>query len=315
MLASMNKTYFITLLLLLPALHGCAKAETSDYPLMAAAEGIYFHQGAHEEATPDNHGAIANIGFIVGESCVAVVDTGGSYLEGQQLRNAIRNITETPICYVINTHVHPDHVLGNAAFLQDNPVFIAHQRAPAALAARQTFYKEGFQELLGDAWHGTEFIPASKLVNIDQPVELDLGGRIIKLESYPTAHTDHDLTVLDKKTRTLWTGDLLFVDRTPALDGSINGWLNAMQHLLKMDVEVMIPGHGPVSYNGDKTALRSQIRYFEAIREGVRAIINDLGTIEQAIREVAVDESDNWLMFEEYHRRNVTAAFVELEWE
>lgn len=315
MLAIVNKTYFFTLLLLIPALHGCAETEATDYPLTAAAEGIYFHQGAHEEATPDNHGAIANIGFIVGESCVAVVDTGGSYLEGQQLRNAIRNITETPICYVINTHVHPDHVFGNAAFLEDNPVFIAHQRAPAALAGRQPFYEESFQELLGDAWQGTEFIPASKLVNIDQPLELDLGGRIIKLESYPTAHTDHDLTVLDKKTRTLWTGDLLFVDRTPALDGSINGWLDAMQHLLKMDVEVMIPGHGPVSYQGDKTALESQIRYFEAIREGVRSIINDLGTIEEAIREVAVDEADNWLMFEEYHRRNVTAAFVELEWE
>ena len=315
MLAVMKMTYFTALLLVLAALHGCSNEETPHYPLVAAAEGIYFHQGVHDEATPDNHGAIANVGFIVGESCVAVVDTGGSFLEGHQLRNAIVNTTKTPICYVINTHIHPDHVLGNAAFLQDNPVFIAHQRAPAALTARQAFYEESFRELLGDAWHGTEFISAGKLVAIDQPIELDLGGRIIKLEAYPTAHTDHDLTVLDKHTRTLWTGDLLFVDRTPALDGSINGWLNAMQHLLKMDVEVMIPGHGPVSYRGDKTALEAQIRYFEAIRKGIRAIIDDLGTIEQAIREVAVAESDNWLMFEAYHRRNVTAAFVELEWE
>lgn len=87
-----------------------------NYLVSEVSSGIYYHQGIHEDASEKNIGAIANVGFIIGDRCVAVIDSGGSYLEGRYLRQAIKKNTDLPICYVINTHVHPDHLLGNAAF-------------------------------------------------------------------------------------------------------------------------------------------------------------------------------------------------------
>src|SRR6202041_1224284 len=85
------------------------------------ASGVYVHRGAQLPLDVPGHDDIANIGFIVGSRCVAVIDTGGSVRTGLALRAAIRRRTSLPICYVINTHVHVDHVLGNWAFKDDHP--------------------------------------------------------------------------------------------------------------------------------------------------------------------------------------------------
>src|SRR5690554_159779 len=214
--------FFSILSLLATSLYFITPVQAGEYVLHSVSEGVYYHQGSHEDATLDNIGAIANVGFIVGEQCVAVIDSGGSYREGELLRAAIHQRTSLPVCYVINTHVHPDHILGNAAFKADKPKFVGHEKLPAAMASREQHFAKQFSEILGTAYEGAEFIRADTLVSSDSPLELDLGNRPIVLTAYSTAHTDHDLTVFDVNTKTLWTGDLLFVERVPALDGSIN---------------------------------------------------------------------------------------------
>lgn len=289
--------------------------QPDSYSVQQVAEGIFYHQGSHEEADSENLGAIANVGFIIGEQCIAVIDSGGSFQEGKLLRKAIRQQSDLPICYVINTHVHPDHILGNAAFNADKPEFVGHEKLPAAMASRQQYFARQFSEILGDAYEGTEFIEAKTLVKAGSPLTLDLGNRPLILTAFTTAHTDHDLTVYDKKTSTLWTGDLLFVERVPALDGSINGWINALDTLVERDAAMIVPGHGTAFSGEQSEGWQDLLRYLTTVREEIRVIINDLGTIEQAIDTVATQEAENWKLFKEYHRRNVTAAFVELEWE
>src|SRR5512139_3503184 len=103
-----------------------AATGAGDFPVEEIAPGNYVHYGTHEERTRDNRGDQANIGFIVGERCVAVVDTGGSFALGAALREAIHAVTRLPVCYVVLTHVHPDHFFGAAAFRADNPQYVGH---------------------------------------------------------------------------------------------------------------------------------------------------------------------------------------------
>src|SRR5262245_60101392 len=86
----------------------------ADFAIHEIAPGNYVHYGLHEERSPANLGDQANVGFIVGERCVAAIDAGGSLPVGKALRAAIRSVTDLPVCYVILTHVHPDHLLGAA---------------------------------------------------------------------------------------------------------------------------------------------------------------------------------------------------------
>jgi len=293
-----------------------ACAQSQPYSVEQVSDGIYYHQGVHEDASIENFGAIANVGFIIGNDCVAVIDSGGSYKEGALLAEALKSVTDKPVCYVINTHVHPDHTLGNAAFKSAHTIYIGHEKLPAAMAAREDFFLRNFSETLGDAYTGTEFIPPSQTVRVGQPVTIDLGQRQLVLTAYSTSHTDHDLTVFDQQTQTLWTGDLLFINRTPALDGSINGWITTSEELQQMPIEYVVPGHGPAGGTGVAQAgWQAQLNYLTTIRQQIRDIIMDFGTIEDATSSVGLAEKNNWLLFDEYHRRNVTAAFVELEWE
>jgi len=281
------------------------------FPMTEVAPGIHVRQGVHEEATVENQDGIANVGFIIGAAAVAVLDPGGSRADGERLRASIRKQTELPIRYVVMTHLHPDHVFGAIAFADDKPVFVGHARMAGMLVQRGEFYRNSLADVLGIEEAG-DYAKPDMLV--DGSATLDLGGRALRLQAHPTAHTDNDLSILDETTGTLWLGDLLFVDRVPALDGSILGWLAQTKALRSAPATRAVPGHGPPVVPWPAAAM-AQERYLGGLVRDIRAIISRGGDIEQAVATVGLSERGEWALFDDYNGRNVTSAFKELEWE
>jgi quinoprotein relay system zinc metallohydrolase 2 len=277
------------------------------------APGVFVHQGRYEVQSPENRGDMANASFIVGNDAVAVIDTLGSAKVGQELHAAIRAVTDKPIKYVINSHMHPDHVFGNAAFKEDNPTFVGHFKLARGLGSRADHYLDMNRQMLGpDAFEGIEVILPT--LTVKDPLSLNLGGRTLVCEAQKTAHTDNDLIITDSLTGTLFLADLLFSVHVPTLDGSIKGWLSLLDDLQARKAARVVPGHGPHAMEMP-AALGPEQLYLATVAADVRALIKEGKTIEDATRVAGLSEHDKWKLFDQYHSRNVTAAFAELEWE
>jgi quinoprotein relay system zinc metallohydrolase 2 len=286
-------------------------AEPAPLAVTEIAPGVYVHEGRVEDWLPANGGDVANLGFIVGSRCVAVIDSGGTPQLGQRWRAAIQRTTPLPICFVIDTHAHPDHVLGNAAFASPDTRFVASARFNAAMSARAPYFLRALERDFGVPTPPEAVVYPT--IAVDGTREFDLGDRIVVAQSWPTSHTDNDLTVYDRKTRTLFASDLLFVQHIPVLDGKLRGWLATLQQLARIDAALVVPGHGPT--RSGPNAWAPQQEYLETLLRETRAAVKSGKTLSQAVDSVGTEAATRWQLADRFHRRNVTAAFAELEWE
>lgn len=290
----------------------CSHVQADSFELKKVADGVYVHHGQHLDIDDGYQGDICNLGVVVGDAAIAVIDSGGSKHTGEQLLQAIKTISPLPIRYVINTHVHPDHTYGNAAFQNGVTHFVGHEKLANTMLLRKEQYEKLNARLLGEAGKASTTITPDTAVH--DHLTLDLGGRSLQLQAQTVAHTHTDLTVLDTKTNTLFTGDLLFAQRTPVVEGDIKGLIAALEHMSQSHYALIVPGHGLESAD-QPTIIGNELRYLNLLLADVRNSIKKGISMEQTMDSAAATEHDKWQLFDIANRRNVNVIYPQLEWE
>lgn len=285
----------------------------NSFNISEVEENIFLHYGVHEDSSIKNRGDIANIGFIVGKKSVLIIDTGGTLEIAKNLLETVKNKTSLPISHVVITHGHPDHYLGSEIFKISDIQFIGHENLKRSINMNFNFYKTLQASSIEDQ-SILDIKPVFPDLEIkkNQTITLDLGGREVMIRAWESGHTDSDLSVYDVKSKILWTENI-FVNRIPSVRASILGWKKNLEITSKMDINKIIPGHGKITTKDE--ALLPMLSYFRRMIKEIRTLHDKGINIETAQKEVAKDNKENWLLFNDYHISNVTKAYSELEWE
>lgn len=310
-------TYFfiINKLLILFYLFSPNNISTLELFFSEAKPGLFVHYGKHQDSDHKNLGDIANIIFIVGKKSVMLVDTGSSPEIGDKVLKEIKKRTSLPISHVVISHGHPDHFLGLSSFIEEESVrqIIGHQKLSRSLILNFDFYvNQNYQLTKDNSLKRAILVLPNTTVKSGEYLNIDLGERIIQIKAWRSGHTDNDLSIYDKKTKTIITENI-FVERIPSISASILGWTKTLEEMFKMEFEFAIPGHGNIK--NKEEAIKPMLSYFKELIEQVRLFHKENQSLDYAIKNTMPENKYNWKLFDLYHKRNVSRAFSELEWE
>lgn len=258
--------------------------------LTKITDNIYSYVGV-KDASPANSFA-ANAGIVIGKDSVLVVDTLISAKEGERFLADIRKVTTKPIKYVVNTHTHLDHALGNCVFGKLGATVISHD------ADRDSLLKNG-AEILKNAGNyglkpedmaGTEILAPT--FSFSEKLSIDLGGVDVQLLRTSPSHTAGSLVVYLPKEKLLFSGDILFTDFHPFLaDGDFSGWKATLDNLLAMDVEKIVPGHGSLSTKKDLQEMKAYLTLFDTKARELAAAGADADAITAELKKALPQRS------------------------
>jgi cyclase len=257
--STMRKTAVLTALALALTL---LLAQAACAELTKLADNVYSYVGA-KDASPANSFA-ANAGIVIGRDGVLVVDTLISAKEGQRFLADIRKVTDKPIKYVVNTHTHLDHALGNCVFAKLGATVISHEADRKYLADNGAglLQRAANYGLKPEDMAGTEI--AVPTIAFSDQMLIELGGEEVRLIRTAPSHTAGSLVVYLPAEKILFAGDVLFTDFHPFMaDGDFSGWTRTIDRLLTMDIEKVVPGHGPLSGKKDLREMKEYILLFD----------------------------------------------------
>ncbi|MGP2656412.1 quinoprotein relay system zinc metallohydrolase 1 [Malaciobacter sp. WC5094] len=266
----------------------------------------YYVYGKEEYFSKQNGGDIANSAFIITKNSVILIDTGSSVEYAQQLKKAIKKITNKPIKYIINTHHHPDHFLGNYAF--KGAKIYATKHTKDDIKNNGELYISNIVNLVGKAAYTTKVKAPNSLL---EKKELVLDGCKLKV-LYLNGHTKSDIVIYDEKTKILYASDLVFNNRALATPhANLHDWIKTLEKLKTIDFKVLVAGHGKASYN--KKVLDENIFYLNYLDTTLKnAVKQGLDTFE-ILEQEHPKEVQNYSMFKEEFERSIVNLYPKYE--
>lgn len=262
---------------------------------------------------PENLGNNSTHGLVVTPEGAILIDTGGSFKGAQALHGVIKTITNQPIKYVINTGGQDHRWIGNSYWKDQGATVIASDDAVADQRARASMQQTGLAALIGaDNLEGTS--PAYADITFDEWYDLTLGGVTLQISHQGGAHTPGDSYVWHPAAQTVFTGDIVYVQRMLGVleVSDAANWLEVFDAMAALNPAHIVPGHGAVTDLA--TATHDTRDYLQNLRDRMRDHIDNGGDI---IGSVEVDQSAFAYLenFDILARRNAQAVFSQMEWE
>ena len=198
-----------------------------------------------------------NIGVVVGKDGVVMIDNGVPAVL-DLLKEEIKKTTDKPIDYLINTHLHNDHIGNNSDFANNGAQVISHDNVRAALQKKSS---------------SAESLP---IMTFSDQMTLHINGETAKVTHVKNAHTNGDAFIHFQNSNVIHTGDLMFNGRFPFIDanngGTLDGVLLGLNMILSLsdDNTKIIPGHGPLANKAD---VAKTIAMLEDARDLVGALV------------------------------------------
>lgn len=280
--------------------------------VVSVTEGIWAIVGENEQRSPSNLANNATFGLVVTPQGAVLVDPGGSWQGADALHPAIRSVTDAQVRYVINTGGQDHRWLGNSYWQALGAKVIASADAVADQQTRGALQMAALTRFLGAALDGTD--PHTADIVFDDRYTLDLGGVRLEIMHVGAAHTPGDSFVWIAEKETVFTGDIVYVERILGVgdQSSISEWPTSFEAVAALDPVHVVPGHGHATTL--QHATRDTYDYLMNLRTQIGALIEADGDIMQAPK---VDQSAfSYLdQFESLAGRNAQTAFQQMEWE
>lgn len=275
-------------------------------------DDVWAIVGPLEQRSPENLANNATFGLVVTPEGAVLMDPGGSWQGAEMLHAIIRTVTDQPVVHVINTGGQDHRWLGNGYWQAQGATVIASEAAVEDQQARASMQMTGLTQLIGEALEGTEASFAE--VTFSDAYTLEVGGLTFEIVHPGPAHTPGDSFIWVPDRDTVFTGDIVYVERILGLgeQSSITHWPDAYLAMEATGAAHVVPGHG-----GPTTMERARADtydYLMNLRAQIGTLLDEGGDILAAPQ---VDQAAfSYLeQFDSLAGRNAQTAFQQMEWE
>ncbi|HEX4210036.1 MAG TPA: MBL fold metallo-hydrolase [Candidatus Binataceae bacterium] len=263
--------------------------------------------GCYAYLQPDGSWGWSNAGLVADRGESLLVDTLFDLKLTRAMLEAMRRAeprATNPIRTLVNTHSNGDHVFGNE--LMTGAEIISSK------ACAEEMLQDGGSKRLADLkinaasmgetgkFFAEIFAPfdfssinvAMPTVTFDGVLERRVGNKTVRLIEVGPAHTRGDVLAYVPDDRVIFTGDILFINGHPIIwAGPIGNWIKACQLMLDLDVETVVPGHGPIT---DKAGVASVKSYFEYIQGETRKRYDAGLSVYDAAQDISLTDYSSW---------------------